>query len=151
VDEVTARKRRFIASVLVGGLTVSTFSIELTAIGFPNASAGGRVFVPVLIASFLLMLISLGARAFVKAPRKLRVTAPVMFFAVSRLSFLFGWICLLVLALASLLVDRGIVPLLLRAFVSSLLISAFWSVLTTTIINFALLSKRFRDSVTPVE
>jgi hypothetical protein len=151
VDEIEHRKRRLIAGILAGGLIVAAVSIGLSATGFPKLSAGGRVFFPVLIGSFVLMLISWGARAFVKAPRRLRATAPVMFFALSRQSFLCAWICLLVLALASLVVDRGAGQMLLRAFVVSLLISAFWSVLATTIINFALLSKRFRESVTPVE
>lgn len=75
----------------------------------------------------------------------------VVFRFVSRLICVAAQLILLVIALLALAFDRAAARLLFQGLIVAMLIGALWFMGSDAATNFALLSKRFRASITPAE
>jgi hypothetical protein len=151
VDEVTARKRRFISTIVIGGGVFAAVSVVLATRGLPGPSGSGMALIWAFFAFLGLGLLGYVVRLFVRVPARVRVTRPVAFRVIARLSCMAGQLTLLALALASLPFGHGAARLLFHGLIVSLFLSALVFLGSDAAMNFALLSKRFRASITPAE
>ena len=151
VDEVTARKRRFISTIVIGGGIFALVSVLLAPVALPGSSGAGMALIWAFLASLVLGLLSYAVRLFVKVPAKVRLTKPLSFRVLSRLCCIAGQFVLVVLVLVSLFFGHGVTLLLARGLIISLLLSATLFTASDAAVNFAMLSKRFRASISPAE
>jgi hypothetical protein len=137
--------------MVIGGGVFAAVSVTLVTMGLTGTSTAGMVLIWAFFASVVVGLLSYATRFFVRSPAKVRVTRPLAFRTIARLCCMGGQLMLMVLALVALPFGHGVARLLFRALIVSLMLSTMLFIVSDAALNFALLSKRFRASITPAD